>query len=80
MGTREESMPTREIKGWSGKIRPLQCEASKCRVCEEPVFVDPQAFPKRATHLTEYVHWACTPSGTSSEILSTVIPVGGGNT
>ena len=60
MGTREESVPTREIKGWSGKIRPLQCEAGKCRVCSEPVFVDAHPTVHRTPVTTEYVHWACS--------------------
>ena len=60
MGTREESVPTREIKGWSGKIRPLQAEAGKCRKCQEPVFVDPHANAHPVSANTEYLHWGCS--------------------
>ena len=59
MGSREEAVPTREIKGWSGKIRPLQEEAGKCRVCQQPVFVDFHPPAKRVSVVTEWVHWGC---------------------
>ncbi len=62
MGTREEGRGHVVVKGFSGKIRPAQSEGGRCKVCEEPVFVDMHDHSGASlvpTDRVTYVHHGC---------------------
>jgi len=62
MGTKEEGAKTVLVRGYSGKIRPQQADAGKCKLCKEPVFVDPDDAVGVGTTTVDrvtYVHHGC---------------------
>lgn len=59
MGVREDGLPTRLVRGFSGKIRPLQTVGGKCDTCLEDVWIDLPPSTQQQFLKTKVRHWAC---------------------